>query len=446
MAAGRTVVYSDRQEQKLSVSIRGILHAGYDGRRMENHLLKMGGGQKEKKKTKKKKKKKEGDMLGGGDMRYARSFMGKTMAARGEVEVGSVNLPIFFPSEPQIGRGICGCCCSRLVCGWLHREVHLRLRRGSPPLAPFPGFLSSVSLSSQSDDSSLLPPSKLPDTLPLNLPLNLPIHAVPSRTMRKARRRSCAIPINTAGTPVTVVPDWDRQSSAREQPVGKGSGALEGGSRPPQRTVNLPDKGGGGGRKKNPDKMGGMKESDLGLSEAEVQDFKARLKEQRERGLKLIRSKFGEGGKQGEGGAVDNSVDPRTLVPGEFIVHKRVGIGQFVGMRYEIPKGKTKPSLFIFLQYADGLAKLRASQADRLLYRYRSRGEVGKDPRLSKLKDTSTWERQKRQGKMVIQKLVVDMMELYVNRLRQSRPPYEKMEMEMTKFASSFPYTPTPDQ
>ncbi|KAH0969626.1 hypothetical protein GBA52_028552 [Prunus armeniaca] len=69
-----------------------------------------------------------------------------------------------------------------------------------------------------------------------------------------------------------------------------------------------------------------------------------------------------------------------------------------------------------------------------------------KRPRtLSKLSDTSVWEKRKIKGKIAIQKMVVDLMELYLHRLKQRRPPYPKTNA-MTHFVSQFPYEPTPDQ
>lgn len=69
-----------------------------------------------------------------------------------------------------------------------------------------------------------------------------------------------------------------------------------------------------------------------------------------------------------------------------------------------------------------------------------------KRPRtLSKLNDTSVWERRKTKGKVAIQKMVVDLMELYLHRLKQRRPPYPK-NPAMAEFANEFPYEPTPDQ
>lgn len=69
-----------------------------------------------------------------------------------------------------------------------------------------------------------------------------------------------------------------------------------------------------------------------------------------------------------------------------------------------------------------------------------------KKPRaLSKLNDTSAWEKRKTKGKVAIQKMVVDLMELYLHRLKQRRPPYP-MSPVVAEFAAKFPYEPTPDQ
>lgn len=69
-----------------------------------------------------------------------------------------------------------------------------------------------------------------------------------------------------------------------------------------------------------------------------------------------------------------------------------------------------------------------------------------KKPRtLSKLNDTSAWEKRKVKGKVAIQKMVVDLMELYLHRLKQRRPPYPKTPA-LAEFAAQFPYEPTPDQ
>jgi hypothetical protein len=57
-------------------------------------------------------------------------------------------------------------------------------------------------------------------------------------------------------------------------------------------------------------------------------------------------------------------VDPRELEPGEYVVHKKVGVGKFACISAEDGVD------YVFIQYADGMAKLAVDQAARMLYRY----------------------------------------------------------------------------
>lgn len=52
------------------------------------------------------------------------------------------------------------------------------------------------------------------------------------------------------------------------------------------------------------------------------------------------------------------------------MVHKKVGIGRFVGIKFDVPKDGTAPIEYVFIEYADGMAKLPVKQASRMLYRY----------------------------------------------------------------------------
>ncbi|KAI4996086.1 hypothetical protein ZWY2020_041184 [Hordeum vulgare] len=150
-----------------------------------------------------------------------------------------------------------------------------------------------------------------------------------------------------------------------------------------------------------------------------------------------------EGGGRRKGMAAGSSlghrVDPRELEPGEYVVHKKVGVGKFVCISGEDGED------YVFIQYADAMAKLAVDQAARMLYRYNLPHEKKRPRNLSKLNDPSAWEKRRLKGKLAVQKMVVNLMELYLQRMRQRRPPYRKPEA-MDQFASEFPYEPTPDQ
>jgi transcription-repair coupling factor len=168
------------------------------------------------------------------------------------------------------------------------------------------------------------------------------------------------------------------------------------------------------------------------------------VKEQQERGLQKLKG-IRQGTKAAGDGAFSYKVDPYSLLSGDYVVHKKVGIGRFVGIKFDVPKDSSEPLEYVFIEYADGMAKLPLKQASRLLYRYNLPNETKRPRTLSRLSDTSVWERRKTKGKVAIQKMVVDLMELYLHRLRQKRYPYPKNPI-MADFAAQFPYNATPDQ
>ncbi|XP_010550244.1 PREDICTED: ATP-dependent DNA helicase At3g02060, chloroplastic isoform X2 [Tarenaya hassleriana] len=176
------------------------------------------------------------------------------------------------------------------------------------------------------------------------------------------------------------------------------------------------------------------------MDSEEADKYIQMVKEQQQRGLQKLK---GDG--QGLGGGFSYKVDPYSLRSGDYVVHKKVGVGRFVGIKFDVPKDSSEPVEYVFIEYADGMAKLPLKQASRSLYRFNLPNETKRPRTLSRLSDTSAWERRKTKGKVAIQKMVVDLMELYLHRLKQKRPPYPKTPA-MAEFTAQFPYEPTPDQ
>ncbi|KAF3790453.1 ATP-dependent DNA helicase [Nymphaea thermarum] len=176
------------------------------------------------------------------------------------------------------------------------------------------------------------------------------------------------------------------------------------------------------------------------MASAEADKYIQMVKMQQQRGLRKLK-----GEKEGTGEGFSYKVDPYTLRPGDYVVHKKVGIGRFVGTRFDVRTGSTEPVECVFIEYADGMAKLPVKQAARMLYRYSLPNETKKPRALSKLSDPSAWEKRRIKGKFAVQKMIVDLMELYLHRLKQKRPPYPKTPA-VDEFAAQFPYKPTPDQ
>jgi len=147
---------------------------------------------------------------------------------------------------------------------------------------------------------------------------------------------------------------------------------------------------------------------------------------------------------------VNNSIDPFKLVPGEYVVHRKYGIGQFLGHKVlpiENENGDVKSVPFLFLKYADATARITPESSRRLLYRFCSPGALVKAPKLNKLHDKKSWEEREQKTEATIRRLVVNQMVVYLQRLQCVREPYDLPDPTLSKqFADSFPYTLTPDQ
>lgn len=155
----------------------------------------------------------------------------------------------------------------------------------------------------------------------------------------------------------------------------------------------------------------------------------------------------------------DNSIDPFKLIPGEYIVHRKYGIGKFLGFRRitvgasNIAGGKDEPKPrigYLFIEYADQQAKIRPEKARSQLYRYSSPGSIKpgiNTPKLSRIQDRKGWQTREATAKKHIRQLVVNQMSLYLKRLHCIRAPYTPPCEDIYKrFNDSFSYTLTPDQ
>lgn len=120
------------------------------------------------------------------------------------------------------------------------------------------------------------------------------------------------------------------------------------------------------GRYNNPEPHSQKKAT---VTEEEVDKYINLVKQQQQRGLReLKRGRLG--GNEGSDGVVSYKVDPFSLEEGDYVVHKKVGIGRFMSIRPSIPEGSTVPIDYVYIQYADGVAKLPVKQASKFLYRY----------------------------------------------------------------------------
>ncbi|KAL0905419.1 hypothetical protein M5K25_023839 [Dendrobium thyrsiflorum] len=186
-------------------------------------------------------------------------------------------------------------------------------------------------------------------------------------------------------------------------------------------------------------KREGLRAGNKAVNSTEVEKYIKTVKQQQQLGLQKLK------GDNKDKGGIGYKVDPYTLEQGDYVVHKKVGIGRFVAIKYDVSKSSSDPTEYVFIEYADGMAKLPVKQACRMLYRYNLPNETRRPRALSKLNDTSAWERRRVKGKVAVQKMVVDLMELYLHRLKQKRLSYRRTPA-MAEFVSQFPYDPTQDQ
>ena len=175
---------------------------------------------------------------------------------------------------------------------------------------------------------------------------------------------------------------------------------------------------------------------------------------------KAVESGFLTGG--GNGLSPNNSIDPFKLIPGEYVVHRKFGIGKFLGIRsiavdaapVNATTGETvgpAPKIgFLFIEYADAQAKIRPEKAAAQLYRFASPGALKsgvKPPKLSRIQDRKGWAAKEQNTKKHIRQLVVNQMCVYLQRLQCVREPYQPPSQEVyTRFGELFPFQLTPDQ
>jgi len=106
---------------------------------------------------------------------------------------------------------------------------------------------------------------------------------------------------------------------------------------------------------------------------AQAEAYLRMIRDQQRLGLRQLRREEAESDDGDEerarkgvaaGSSLGHRVDPRELEPGEYVVHKKVGVGKFACISSEDGVD------YVFIQYADGMAKLAVDQAARMLYRY----------------------------------------------------------------------------
>jgi transcription-repair coupling factor (superfamily II helicase) len=133
-------------------------------------------------------------------------------------------------------------------------------------------------------------------------------------------------------------------------------------------------------------------------------------------------------------------VDPNRLQPGDYVIHRHHGCGQFLRLDKLEIDGQIRE--YLVLQYADGLLQVAVDQVGSLS-RYRGGGT--QKPELHRLAN-KTWEKTREKVRKSLKKLAVNLLELYAKRAEQTRTPYPPDSPWQKELEDSFPYALTPDQ
>ena len=138
------------------------------------------------------------------------------------------------------------------------------------------------------------------------------------------------------------------------------------------------------------------------------------------------------------------ALDFSRLEKGELVVHRKHGVGQFMGLKS-----------FSFREIAQDYLVLHYKDQDKLLlpaYRameikkYAQGGIFFQETLLDKLGDPRKWEKKKEKAKKHIQEVALELLNLYRARKNLIRPPFDPVLDSIKEFAQTFPFQDTPGQ
>ncbi len=138
--------------------------------------------------------------------------------------------------------------------------------------------------------------------------------------------------------------------------------------------------------------------------------------------------------------ASSKQVDPNKLRPGDYVIHRNHGLGQFVKLESLTLNHETRD--YLVVKYADGLLRVAADQVGALS---RFRTTTNKSPQLNKMTGKA-WENTKNKVRKTVKRLAVDLLKLYSQRSQQTGFTYPQDSPWQEEMEDSFPYQPTIDQ
>ncbi|MEE1929435.1 transcription-repair coupling factor [Streptomyces sp. TRM 70351] len=139
------------------------------------------------------------------------------------------------------------------------------------------------------------------------------------------------------------------------------------------------------------------------------------------------------------------TIDPLTLVPGDFIVHEQHGVGRYVEMVQRTVQGATRE--YLVVEYAP--AK-RGQPGDRLFVPMDQLEQVtkyvgGEAPSLHRL-GGADWTKTKARAKKAVKEIAADLLKLYSARMAAPGHAFGADTPWQRELEDAFPYVETPDQ
>ncbi len=138
--------------------------------------------------------------------------------------------------------------------------------------------------------------------------------------------------------------------------------------------------------------------------------------------------------------SINSNININKINPGDYIVHKNHGIGQFIKLEKINITGESRD--YLVIRYLDGKISVAADQLGSV-NRYRSTGKI--KPKINKLGGTE-WLKIKDKNRKIIKKVALDILNLYAKREKLKGHVYPDDGPWQKELEESFPYQPTPDQ
>ncbi len=135
-----------------------------------------------------------------------------------------------------------------------------------------------------------------------------------------------------------------------------------------------------------------------------------------------------------------SKVDPQKMTPGDYVVHKNHGIGQFLRIDKICINSDSRD--YLVLKYQDGTLSVAADQLGSL---GRYRATTGKPPVINKL-GGSAWIKAKDRATKVVKKVAIDLVKLYAERSEAKGFAFPNDGPWQDELEDSFPFEPTADQ